>query len=160
MVPADRRWLAAAVERLSPTSRYSRFLSPMRTLDESMLARLVDSVDGVDHVAVVATLDPGGPAEARAAVGRYVRWPEEPTTAEMAITVTDVVQGRGIGRLVAADLARRAGEGGITYLHGRGRAPTTPPASGRSPGSGPVTQQDVQLARRTGAAGRPRLAVE
>jgi GNAT superfamily N-acetyltransferase len=114
MVPADRRWLAAAVERLSPTSRYSRFLSPMRTLDEAMLARLVDSVDGVDHVAVVATLDPGGPADARAAVGRYVRWPQEPATAEMAITVTDVVQGRGIGRVVAADLARRAREGGIT----------------------------------------------
>lgn len=113
LVAADRRWLAAAVERLSPESRYSRFLSPLRTLDEPLLARLVDSVDGIDHVAVVAELDPDGPAAARAAVGRYVRWPDDPTSAELAITVTDVVQGRGVGRVVAAHLAAVARRGGI-----------------------------------------------
>jgi hypothetical protein len=62
LVAADRAWLAAAVERLSPASRYRRFMSPLRTLDETMLVRLVDQVDGRGHVALVGTLNPGSPA--------------------------------------------------------------------------------------------------
>lgn len=113
LVPADRSWLAAAVEELSPASRYSRFLSPLRTLDENLLTRLVDGVDGIDHVALVGTLDPGALGEARAAVARWVRWPDDPTAAEIAVTVTDVVQGRGLGRVMARALAEVARTGGV-----------------------------------------------
>lgn len=114
MVHGDRLWLAEAVERLSPESRYLRFLSPLRTLDEKLLTQLVDSVDGVNHVAVVATLRPGEPEAARASVARYIRLPAEPEVAELAITVTDVFQGRGLGRLVGHWLADHARANGVT----------------------------------------------
>ncbi len=108
MVHGDRLWLAEAVERLTPESRYLRFLSPLRTLDETMLQRLVDSVDGVNHVAVVATLSPGEPEAQRGSVARYIRLPQEPQVAELAITVTDSLQGRGLGSLVGRWLAEHA----------------------------------------------------
>lgn len=114
MVHGDRLWLAEAVERLTPESRYLRFLSPLRTLDETMLVRLVDSVDGVDHVAVVATLSPGEPEAQRGAVARYIRLPDEGRVAELAITVTDALQGRGLGSLVGRWLAEHARGNGIT----------------------------------------------
>lgn len=114
MVHGDRLWLAEAVERLTPESRYMRFLSPLRTLDETMLRRLVDSVDGVDHVAVVATLSPGEPEAQRGSVARYIRLPHEPDVAELAITVADSLQGRGLGSLVGRWLADHARANHIT----------------------------------------------
>jgi RimJ/RimL family protein N-acetyltransferase len=126
LVAADRAWLAAAVERLSPASRYRRFMSPLRTLDETMLVRLVDQVDGRGHVALVGTLNPGSPAEARGAVARFVRWPDDPTTAEMAVTVTDVVQGRGLGRVMARELADRALAAGVVEFTAMVGADNTP----------------------------------
>ncbi|HEY5336273.1 MAG TPA: hypothetical protein VIJ71_09665 [Mycobacteriales bacterium] len=114
MVHGDRLWLGEAVERLTPESRYLRFLSPLRTLDDAMLTRLVDSVDGVDHVAVVATLSPGEPEAQRGAVARYIRLPDERDVAELAITVTDVLQGRGLGSLVGRWLADHALRSGVT----------------------------------------------
>lgn len=126
LVQADRSWLAAAVEALSPASRYSRFLSPLRTLDENLLTQLVDRVDGIDHVALVGTLDPGGPGEARAAVARWVRWPQDPTLAELAVTVTDVTQGRGLGRVMARALAAVARTGGVEVFTAVVGAENTP----------------------------------
>ena len=54
---------------------------------------------------------PGGPG--CIAVGRYVRLAEDPETAEVAITVADDWQGRGIGRLMGSLLAGAAAENGI-----------------------------------------------
>jgi RimJ/RimL family protein N-acetyltransferase len=111
---ADREWLGRAVESLTPESRYLRFLSPLKTLDENLLHKLVDEVDGVRHVAVVATIDAEDPAHPRGAVGRYVVMPDEPAVAELAITVTDGLQGRGLGSVVASYLSRHAQLHGIT----------------------------------------------
>lgn len=110
---ADRAWFVRAVESLTPESRYLRFLSPLKTLDEAMLHRLVDEVDGTHHVAVVATIGPEDFANPRGAVGRYVVLPDEPTVAELAITVTDGLQARGLGKVVAAHLSRHAQRHGI-----------------------------------------------
>jgi len=109
----DREWLARAVESLTPESRYLRFLSPLKTLDDRMLSKLVDDVDGTHHVAVVATIGPEDPADPRGAVGRYVVLPDEPSVAELAITVTDGLQGRGLGKVVGRHLARHAQQHGI-----------------------------------------------
>src|SRR5664280_2084082 len=51
--PGDRDLLLAGFEQFSAASRYHRFLTVVPTLTEGMLHRLVDEVDGRDHVVVV-----------------------------------------------------------------------------------------------------------
>lgn len=111
LMPSDRSWLAAAFAALSPQTRYRRFLMPLRTLSEHMLEELVDRVDQARHVALVAVANPGEPDEARIAVGRFVRDPVDESSAEVAFTVGDLWQGRGVGSylldcLLAEALAR------------------------------------------------------
>ena len=52
ITPADAEPLRQGFLRLSPTSRYRRFLSGMSELSDDML-RYLTEVDGIDHVAVV-----------------------------------------------------------------------------------------------------------
>jgi RimJ/RimL family protein N-acetyltransferase len=105
--PSDERVLRAAFRELSPRSRYQRFLGPVSELSDS-LWRYLCNVDGRDHVAFVA-LD----VESHAVgVARFVRQWTAPSTAEVAITVADAWQCRGLGLLLIAllvETARRAG---------------------------------------------------
>ncbi len=107
----DKDALSAALTRLSPASVHSRFLGSKSRFSASEL-RYLTEVDGHDHVALVAELDtePG----AIVAVGRWVRLPETPDTAEFAIVVGDPLQGQGLGSILADDLAAIAKAHGIT----------------------------------------------
>ena len=103
----DGERLEAAYARLSPDSRYRRFLSAKPRLTTADLRYLTD-VDGRDHIALVATAadDP----EQIVAVGRFIRLASDPAAAEFAIVVGDPFQSDGlgtelIGRLAAAALA-------------------------------------------------------
>lgn len=58
LLPTDRDLLAAAYVDLSPTSRRRRFLAAVDKLTPAMLDRLVDDVDGVDHIALVLLPNP------------------------------------------------------------------------------------------------------
>ena len=100
----------AGLGRLSERSVYQRFLSPKPRLSTSEL-RYLTEVDFIDHYAVVATL--AGSAELLAGVGRWVRDPEHPEQAEVAVVVADDLQGRGIGKALGDELARTAREHGI-----------------------------------------------
>jgi GNAT superfamily N-acetyltransferase len=106
----DSGLLLRGFERLSPESRYRRFLAPMPELTGRMV-RYLTNVDHRDHEAVVALDAETGEG---IAVGRYVRSPERPHVAEVALTVTDDWQGRGVGTLLLRVLCARAREDGIT----------------------------------------------
>jgi RimJ/RimL family protein N-acetyltransferase len=111
IAPDDKLGLARFLAGLSPTTVHQRFLGPKRRFSASELVYLTE-VDGHDHVAVVAErADAPGRL---AAVGRWVHLPGEEATAEFAIVVADELQGRGLGSLVADELARRAKEEGVT----------------------------------------------
>lgn len=96
--------------RLSPRSRYLRFHVAVGTLNAATRHALLD-VDGRDHLALVAEID--GRA---VGVARFIRMPEDPTTADMAIAVADDHQRSGIGRQLLQALRDRASKVQIERL--------------------------------------------
>jgi RimJ/RimL family protein N-acetyltransferase len=100
--------LRAGFTELSPESRQQRFLTHLPELSATMLRLLVDDVDGENHLAVLLTVLPeDGPARP-VGVARLVRYPDDPSVADVAVTVTDAWHGRGVGgALMAALVARR-----------------------------------------------------
>jgi hypothetical protein len=114
--PEDAIELKRGFERLSPASRYRRFLAGVSSLTEAQL-RYLTHVDGEDHVALVATM-PDGERDIGLGVARFIRVTGEPHVAEAAITVTDDVHRRGIGKLLAVTLARAALERRIDHFRG------------------------------------------
>jgi ribosomal protein S18 acetylase RimI-like enzyme len=105
----DTAPLAAIFERLGPRSRQRRFGGAKTRLSERELATLA-RVDG-DHHVLVAYVD-GDPQPA--GVAQLVR---DGRTAEIAIAVADVHQRRGVGSLLARELAADARAAGITTFH-------------------------------------------
>jgi RimJ/RimL family protein N-acetyltransferase len=109
--PDDSERLKAAYLALSPKSKYQRFLAPKPHLTETDTRYLVE-VDGVNHVALIATAadDPG----TIIGVARFVRLPEDPDAAEFAIVVGDPYQNQGLGTALLERLAEEATARGIT----------------------------------------------
>jgi GNAT superfamily N-acetyltransferase len=105
--PDDKKNLLAGFERLSPESRYKRFLTPTNELSDRALAYLTE-VDHHDHEAIVAQTPAGKPL----GVARFVRTNGD--TAEAAVAVADDWQGRGVGTALLTRLAERAREEGIS----------------------------------------------
>ena len=95
-------------ERLSPETRYRRFLAAKPRLTAADARYLVE-IDGCDHFAIVATL-PEGETERIVAVARFIRLPEDREIAELAIVVNDDFQGRGMG----AELIRRLADAAVS----------------------------------------------
>ena len=58
LLPTDAETLRDVFRRLSPDSRRHRFLQVLDQLDDPMIRRLVDSVDGVHHIALLLTVLP------------------------------------------------------------------------------------------------------
>ncbi len=110
--PSDKATLARGFERLSPESRYRRFLSPKPSLSAEEL-RYLTEVDGIDHFAIGAVkLMPDG-GEEGLAIARFVRLKSAPEVAEAAIAVVDHAQRKGLGRNLLDRLAAAASERGI-----------------------------------------------
>lgn len=109
VTPEDRALIAAGFERLSETSRYRRFFSPMPGLDAATL-RYLTEIDHHDHEAVIALEADGGLA---LGVARFVRLEPGGDTAEAAVVVTDDWQGRGVGGALLRRLATRARQEGV-----------------------------------------------
>lgn len=119
--PDDKSALEEGFDRLSRDSIYRRFFGPKHELTDKELAYLTE-LDFHGHVALVAIVPEDQQAdtpEQPAAVGRYVVLEgEDLPTAELAITVTDEHQGRGIGGLLFDHLCRMARAQGIEAFVG------------------------------------------
>ncbi len=107
----DGPGLRAAYDRLSPESKYRRFLAPKPHLSLSETRYLVH-IDGQDHVALVATS--AEEPELILAVARFVRLDEEPTQAEFAVVVGDPFQQEGLATALMERLKPIAAARGIT----------------------------------------------
>jgi RimJ/RimL family protein N-acetyltransferase len=102
----DHERLRNSHERLSPETRYRRFLAVKPHLTSADVRYLVD-IDGRNHVALVATL-PEAAGAPIVGVARFIRIPEEPEVAEVAIVINDAFQHRGVGTELLARLAEEA----------------------------------------------------
>lgn len=105
----DKATLAAEFENLAPESRRRRFLTPVMHLSEAMLEHLVDDVDdvdGIDHVALVLCVETGPDVYDPVALARMVRYCDDPSTADVAVTVKDAWQGRGVATALLELLVR------------------------------------------------------
>ncbi len=112
--PSDRADLAREYETLSSDSKRLRFLAGVAHLTPSMLDLLVDDVDGVEHVALVLFVEVDGDPTP-VAIGRIVRHRRDPDAADVAITVKDAWQGRGIASALLPQLIARRPPG-VTHL--------------------------------------------
>ncbi len=111
--PSDRAAFLAAFERVSADTRAGRFAAAKPRLKPAE-ARWLIEVDHVDHEALVL-ID----HETRTPLGlaRYVRLPDSPTIAEIAVTIDDCWQGRGLSRMLLQQLALRARQRGVLTFH-------------------------------------------
>jgi RimJ/RimL family protein N-acetyltransferase len=113
--PEDADQLKVGFEHLSAVSRYRRFLTSIDQLSPRQLSYLTH----VDHTAheAIAALD----ASTGEGVGiaRYLRDPVDPRLAEIAVTVADAWQGRGVGTALLERLAARARAAGIERITAR-----------------------------------------
>lgn len=96
--------MAAAFARLGDESRYRRFFTGVKELSAAELDHLAD-VDHSDHEAIIAVDPASGDV---LGVARYVRSTDDPEAAELAVTVIDDWQGRGLGRALLTALTRCA----------------------------------------------------
>ena len=105
----DAPLVADGFARLSPRSRQMRFLTRKKQLSTAEL-RYLTEVDHHDHEALVAL----NPADGRGVgIARYIRHACDPHAAEIAVTVVDDWQGRGLGTELVARLSGRASHEGI-----------------------------------------------
>jgi RimJ/RimL family protein N-acetyltransferase len=114
ILPSDKEELRHGFDRLSAVSRYRRFLAPMTRLPDDMVARFTE-IDYVDHFAWVA-LDPRRGPEHGVGVARYIRLDDDPRSADVAVTVVDAYQGRGVGTLLLRLLCLTAHAHGVDRL--------------------------------------------
>jgi RimJ/RimL family protein N-acetyltransferase len=110
--PEDREGLHAAIQRASSETLYHRFFAAKRSFSEQEAHFFLD-IDFVNHVAVVAVANEDG---SPAIVGgcRYVVL--EPGRAEVAFSVIDDYQHKGLGSALMRRLAEIGREAGLEEL--------------------------------------------
>ena len=105
----DAALLADGFTRLSATSRWLRFLTPKRELSPAELRYLTD-VDHHDHEALGALDQDDGRG---VGIARYIRSTGDPHAADLAVTIVNDWQGRGLGTALLARLSDHALDEGI-----------------------------------------------
>jgi RimJ/RimL family protein N-acetyltransferase len=106
---ADTALVADIFDQLSDASRWLQFLGTKKELSPAEL-RYLTEVDHHHHEALAA-LDQA--SRRGVGVARYIRLTGNPQTAEVAVTVVDDWQGRGLGTELLTQLSDRARQEGI-----------------------------------------------
>jgi len=114
--PEDAGMEQDFVEKLSPESRYFRFMQSMDRLTPTMLARFTQ-IDYHREMALVAVIKEGTSEARMLGVGRYVINPDQ-QSCEFALTVADAWQQQGIGRELMLRLMQIARDRGIEVMEG------------------------------------------
>lgn len=111
--PDDEAFISAAIRTASRETLLHRFFSPIRTVSPDLLRRLlaIDRVNEACIVGLVAEQD----ATRIICGARYVRLPK-PAAAEIAFTVHDDFQRRGLGTFLLKLLLRLARQEGIRWF--------------------------------------------
>jgi len=108
----DAPLLADGFARLSSESRRLRFLTGKSNLTSAEL-RYFTEIDHHDHEALAAL----NPVDGRGlGIARYIRHAEDPEGAEVAVTVVDEWQRRGLGTELLNRLADRGRQEGIGHF--------------------------------------------
>lgn len=109
LTPADGDLLVDLVRRLSPNSRYLRFLVAAEDVPPEAATRKLPAflaVDGVDSVALMALIEEDG-RDSAIGVARFRRSPSR-DDAEVAVVIRDDWQQQGIGHALITQLAEVA----------------------------------------------------
>jgi len=120
IVPDDKQKLLEGFHRMSPESRYFRFMTSTDELTDDQL-RYLTEIDYENHFALAALAD-DEPGEPGIGVARYIRDTADPEVAEPAIAVVDDWQGRGVGTILLRELSSIARKHGIKHFRGIGLA--------------------------------------
>jgi CRP-like cAMP-binding protein len=113
VLPGDSERTLKGHVWFSSETLYRRFMSA-RVPSPALMDYLAE-VDYVDHFVWVMTDHDGNPV----ADGRFVRDDHHPEVAEIAFTVADAYQGRGIGSFLIAALSVAARVAGVDKFSGR-----------------------------------------
>ncbi|WP_343602220.1 GNAT family N-acetyltransferase [Mycobacterium sp.] len=120
VLPGDSERTLHGHIQFSKETLYRRFMSP-RIPSAAMMDYLAE-VDYVDHFVWVMTDLTGQPI----ADARFVRDEDDPAVAEIAFTVADAFQGRGIGSFLIAALSVAARLDGVEHFSARVLADNLP----------------------------------
>jgi GNAT superfamily N-acetyltransferase len=110
----DKNLFRKGILRLSPGSLFHRFHTHSISLNDHLLDYLT-RVDQVNHVAI-GIIDTASGECPGIAVARYIRNRDNPNVAEVAVTIIDEYQGRGLSAVLLAGLSRYAHENGIEFF--------------------------------------------
>jgi acetyltransferase len=122
--PHDAEMLQDLVRRLSPESRYFRFVSSMRELSDRMLAKFT-LIDYDREMALVAIYTERHPQEDGSfqettriiGVSRYVTNPDK-STCEFSLLIADDFAGQGLGTRLMQSIIDVARSRGLAYIEG------------------------------------------
>jgi RimJ/RimL family protein N-acetyltransferase len=157
--PDDAPALARAYASLGEQSRYRRFFTGIPEIPESVLAELTQ-IDHQEREVLVAV-----PLLSSEIIGecQFVRHADRPDTAEVAVTVVDAWQNRGVASALLVRLSERALEAGIEYFTAEILAENRAmlailPRLGQvqTDAAGPVVSARIEIAEPPGPA-RPEL---
>ena len=112
----DKERFIAGFNKLSPRTVYHRFFGFMKELTDDQVEDLLNT-DQKDHVAWSA-FDVIDEELVGVGVGRFRRSKEKPNEAELALTVIDEYQSKGVGSVLLAIMYYLASKNDITIFTG------------------------------------------
>ncbi len=114
--PSDKEYIREGFKKLSEKTVYTRFFSFMKELPEEQLIELTHA-DQKQHVNWGCFIE-SKRKRTGIGIGRYCICDQDKDRAEMAITVIDDFQNKGVGTILLAILYYMALCAGLSYLTG------------------------------------------